>query len=132
MYHKDLLNLVFLELENGHTMINFSEINRKCNQIFQQQIKIMTTYSNEKIMTNVHNHKHGIYRRFYYNGQLLYDFNFLQGCKHGLWREWYEDGQLGLEKNYSHGQLHGICRWWHVNGQFWYEDNYIHGKKIEK
>jgi len=110
MYHKDLLNLVFLKLENGHDMINFSEINRKCNQIFHQQIKIMTTYANEKIMTNVHNHNH----------------------KHGICRWWHKNGQLWSEDNYLHGKQHGIQRAWYKNGELIYTKNYYHGKKIEK
>jgi len=105
MYHKDLLNLVFLELENGHDMINFNEINRKCNQIFHQQIKITITRHGDKFMKNIQGQKHGIRRGWDENGELWYEYNYYQGQRHGIHYEWYSNGQLQYENNYHYGKL---------------------------
>jgi len=110
---KDLLQLIFLELDHGHDMLNFSELSRRCQQIFHQQIKVTHKPESEskyerKYMKNNHHQKHGIYRWWDGNGYLIY------------------------EENYCQDQIHGICReWWRKNGEFMYEDYYLHGRKIE-
>jgi len=131
MYHKDLLNLVFLELENGHDMINFSEISRKCNQIFHQQIKIIT-YQTQKFLENIQGQAHGISRGWYSDGQLRYEENYIQGQSYGICRGWYDNGQLWYEHNYFHNKLHGIQRAWYKNGKLQYKYTFVHGKQIEK
>jgi len=135
MLHKDLLNLVFLEFENGHDMINFSELNHKCNQIFRQQIKIEDDLD-IKLMYNNQGQKHGIARTWYptyLTGQLWYEENYVRGQRHGISRGWYESGKLEYKHNYYQNQLHGICRAWHPTEKLWFEDNYIHGQRqIEK
>jgi len=128
---KDLLQLVFLELDHGYDMLNFSEISHKSNQIFHQQIKIIyrpaTKYKYQmEYMENNHHQKHGISRGWHNNGKSWYKHNYVQDQKHGISRGWDSDGQLWYEKNYYHDQLHGICREWHENGQLYYEHNYYH------
>jgi len=131
MHHKDLLQLVFLEFENGHDMLNFSEINRKCNQIFRQHIKIE---KNEKEygMKKHQGQLHGISRKWRNDGKLWYEDNCYQHQLHGIYREWHKNGQLRYEINYYQDQLHGICRAWYQNGKLHYELNYHCGTKIEK
>jgi len=93
MNHKDLLGVIFLEIENGHDMINFSEISRRCHQIFHQYIKIEDR-EYWKQMKNIHGQLHGICRGWHTNGQLQYEWNYLHGQKHGILRGWYQNGQL--------------------------------------
>jgi len=126
MYHKDLLNLVFQQFEDGHTMLNFSEISRKCHQIFSQHIKIEKNRVGDKQMKNVCNQKHGIFRRWYANGKPMLECNYFHDEFHGIWREWYGNGQLILKCNYFHDELHGIFRRWFSNGQLMSEVNYVH------
>jgi len=111
-------------------MLNFSELNRKSHQIFQQQIKI-TTGVTEKIMKNNHHQKHGIRRGWYQNGQLWYESNYLQDQRHGIRRGWHENGQFWFETNYYHNKLHGISRGWDDGGKLNYEYNYHYGIQIE-
>jgi len=156
MLIKDLLQLVFLELEHGHDMINFSEINRKSHQIFHQEIKVKKSGCEDISMLNkhgqlhgisrvwdengqlwweqnyMHGQLHGIYRRWHQNGQLGYEDNYSQGHKHGISRMWYPNGQLDYADNYHQGQLHGISRWWSDDGKSEYEANYHYGTQIEK
>jgi len=137
MHHKDLLQLVFLELDHGHDMINFSELNRKSQQIFHQQIKVSHKPENEfeyerKYMKNNHNQRHGLYYSWHFNGQLAYEHNHYQDRLHGISRGWYSNGQLGHEHNYIQGRLHGISRRWESYGELFSESNYCYGKLIEK
>jgi len=157
MNHKDLLGMVFSEFENGLDMLNFSEISRRCYQIFQQNIKIEDmNITNEKQMKNIHGQlhgicrgwwangklwykhnylsgqKHGICRTWYINGKLAYKHNHYQNKKHGICRRWYKNGQLSCEHKYHHGKKHGICRGWHPDGRLEYEDNYLSSSQIEK
>ena len=44
-------------------------------------------------------------------------------------RKYYDDGQLRYEWNYVNGQRHGLCKGWHENGQLWYEDKYVNGQR---
>jgi len=129
--HKDILQLVFLELDHGHDMLTFSELNHRCHQIFKQQIKIE---KNERIMVmKTHQGQwHGISRVWHQNGQLWVESNYMHDRRHGICRGWYKNGQLCYELNYLQGQKHGIRREWYPNGKLDYEANYYHGTQIEK
>jgi len=128
MQHKDLLNLVFHEFEDGHDMINFGEISRRCNQIFHQNIKIdMTDYSS-KFMKNNQGQKHGICRQWT-NGRLHFEDNYCHHKLHGITRAWYKNGQLDYIHNWWNHLLHGISYGWHENGQLRYENNWYLDQK---
>jgi len=134
MLIKDLLNLVFLEFENGHDMINFSEINRRCHQIFHKNIKVIhkletETKYEQKYMKNNQDQKHGIRRGWRGNRQLKYEYNYIQGQLHGICIGWNKNGQFNSESNYYQGKYHGISRGWYSNGQLKYKTNYVRGQK---
>jgi len=125
---KDLLQLVFLELDHGHDMINFSEINRKSHRIFQQQIEIK--HDNTSIyMLNKQGRRHGICRGYNFNGEeLWYENNYFHGRRHGLNRGWWANYSLPRYRDqYLHGKLHGIQYSWDENGFPYQEENYIYG-----
>jgi len=46
---------------------------------------------------------------WYSNGQLWYEWNFVNGQRHGVSKGWYSNGQLAYENNYVNGQRHGLC-----------------------
>jgi len=135
--HKDLLNLVFLELEYGHDMFNFSEINRRCNQIFYQHITIVKTISpiaGKKVIYTVAklmNLTHGIYRKWDLDGQLIYECHRFHGKWHGVRRQWFSNHQLWYEQNWYHARQHGISRYWRLNGKLSGEEKWHYGRQIE-
>jgi len=109
MLLKDILQLIFLEFDQGHDMLNFSEISRRCQRVFHEQIKIVhtpesSTHHEMKYMKN------------------------RQGQRHGLVRWWHSTGQLGYSANYFHGQTHGLAREWLPNGTVIYTVSYHHGQ----
>jgi MORN repeat variant len=77
-----------------------------------------------------HGQKHGLFKRWYDNGQIRYDHNYFNGEYHGIFRTWHENGQIWYENNYEHGERHGIHIGWYDNGQIWYENNYFKGRLI--
>ena len=55
---------------------------------------------------------------------------------HGLYKKWYENGQIEVETKYVDGRLYGLYKYWYKNGQSREETNYVddikmvnHGKK---
>jgi len=134
--HKDLLQLVFLELDHGLDMLDFSELNRKSNQIFRQQIKIIHKPETDseyerKWMENNHHQKHGIYRKWYLNEQLYCERNYHQGKRHGILRAWNENGKIWYKDSYYQGQRHGIQYGWYSSGKISTKSNYHYGTRIE-
>jgi len=86
MLPKDLLNLVFWELEDGHDIINFSEISRRCHQIFRQNLEIVRTVD-----------CNGDYKIFTRQKRTQQIYGL---CR--VW--WWENGQLKYKLNYYHGK----------------------------
>jgi len=109
MLPKDLLNLVFWELEDGHDIINFSEISRRCHQIFHQNLEVVKKidlYGDPKIFTRQKRtqQKHGLYRVWWNNGQLYVERNFIHDQNHGLHQSFLFGGFLSVEYYYYHGK----------------------------
>lgn len=102
---KDILQLIFLEIEFGKDMINFSEISRRCHQIFQQIIKVERGH-NEIYMVNT------------------------QGQLHGLMREWDELDHLKMSLNWFRNEKHGYSYRQLFLG-WYYNDYYRHGYKLK-
>ena len=65
--------------------------------------------------------KHGKGRRWYENGQLLYEVDYINGNPDGKDRGWYENGQLRYEFDYKNGKRDGKSRGWYENGQLEYD-----------
>ena len=55
-----------------------------------------------------------------------------EGKTHGLYQKWYSNGQLREEIKYVNGEKDGLDQWWHSNGQKKLEVNYVNGKLISK
>jgi len=135
---KDILNLIFWELEHGRDMINFSELNRRSQQIFRQNIvidKFDGTYNNGRQATRMNiahtTKRHGL-SRGYKNGRLEYEFNRYHGQRHGTWSRWYPNGKLKFEENWHHGKAHGSHRTWYSNGELESIHLFYDGLPIEK
>ena len=74
---------------------------------------------------------HGIFRRWYLNGQLAKQHTYKNDVRNGTFSYWYENGQVRDVKKYKDGKLHGTCCKWHENGQLEnkcsYKDGKLHG-----
>jgi len=106
---KDLLNLVFQEIESGHDMLNFSEISRRCHQIFHQNLEVVTEkgfdctliFTQHRITGLIH----GVYRRHWFIIHELYEANWSYGKWHGSIRRWNNKRELILEEHWHHDRI---------------------------
>jgi antitoxin component YwqK of YwqJK toxin-antitoxin module len=66
-------------------------------------------------------------RRYYENGQLCWEGNYVNGKRNGVWKEYYDNGQLSWEVNYVAGKEDGVWKTYYENGQLCWEGNYVDG-----
>lgn len=60
--------------------------------------------------------KHGLWTRWYPNGQIAQQGTFEHDIPIGHFTWWYSNGQKAAEGNYQHGLPTGQWVWWHANG----------------
>jgi len=94
---KDILGLVFWELDKGHDLITFSEISRRCHQIFHQNLEV-------------------IRKNDFEDAPKIYTIARKENMVYGLYRWWHQNGQLYQEHNYIHGKCHYNCEWYTDGG----------------
>ena len=73
--------------------------------------------------------KEGIYRKYYENGQLCEEVNYIDDKMNGIYKRYHENGQLWIEVNYIDNEKNGIYKSYYENGQLWLEVNYIDDKE---
>jgi len=137
---KDLLGLVFWELDHGHDLINFSEIDQRCNDIFQQNLEVVKNidpvgdpliYMQHKLTKQ----KYGLLRHWWEGTKstLFSENNYCHGKLHGRRREWWSNGTLFFEIHYHYGEFHGWNKKWNESGQLVYSKYFHYGiRQIEK
>ena len=79
--------------------------------------------------------KHGEYKRWSDEAELLVHCFYKDGEKHGEYKEWYEESvftvtkhQLQIHGFYKNGKVHGECKIWHEDGQLKRKMFYIDGE----
>ena len=113
-----------LEFDNYKDKSFNIEIKEKSDSEFR--LSYVTSYVNGK--------KHGIEKKYYESGQLLWEIPFVNGKRHGIWKGYYESGQLLWETPYINGEAHGIGKGYYESGQLRAEIPFVNGKRhgIEK
>ena len=48
---------------------------------------------------------------------------------HGSWERYWDNGQLWYNGNYVNGNRHGYFEYYYDNGQLWSKGNYVNGNK---
>jgi antitoxin component YwqK of YwqJK toxin-antitoxin module len=61
--------------------------------------------------------RHGLFREYARNGQVISEGTYKDGREHGQWRDFYEDGQLAAEGHYADGREIGEWRYWDREGK---------------
>lgn len=61
---------------------------------------------------------------YYPNGQIEYEWNYVNGGKHGIQKGWHENGTLSFEFNYVNDHMDGQQKSWYENGKLQSENNY--------
>jgi len=118
MLPKDLLVMVFDQIENGHDMIKFGELNRKCHQIWKQKITVEGKNNDKAMYLRNQSEKiqHGIRHfgvvRTDYLWNVTSEINWYYNQKHGAHLYWDLDGNPSITQHYCHNQLHGLQFSW--------------------
>jgi len=132
MLLRDLLEMVFNEFEDGHDMLNFREINRKCHQIFHQNLEICHEGQSSYTQKKQTKQQHGLFRCINWLDRLQTLLNYVNGEYHGIQRQYSTTGHIYLEGSYHHGIRHGpASKWWwcsdHIMVKTTYYNNKLHG-----
>jgi len=80
--------------------------------------------------------RHGEYKSWYNNGQLLQHYFCKDGKREGAYKNWYSiNGQLREYYFYKDGKKEGECKSWHYNAQLrihcFYKDDKLEGEYKE-
>mmetsp|Transcript_11463 Transcript_11463/g.12579 ORF Transcript_11463/g.12579 Transcript_11463/m.12579 type:complete len:150 (-) Transcript_11463:47-496(-) len=72
--------------------------------------------------------KHGKWqRRMRKNNKLTEEHFWSHGVEHGEWKRWYDNGQLLGQCNYVNGKQEGEYNRWYNNGQLYEQRYYVNG-----
>jgi hypothetical protein len=76
--------------------------------------------------------KSNIVTEYYYdNGQIRVYYHINErGDRHGLYKRWYRNGQLGAQCEYVNGHKYGLYQTWTENGQLEFYTWYDSGKCV--
>jgi antitoxin component YwqK of YwqJK toxin-antitoxin module len=73
--------------------------------------------------------KHGPYRKWAANGNLILEGRYEEGKQQGRWSEYYDSGRDKRIIEYEDGVYDGAWTKWYESGQKWAEGTYREGKK---
>ena len=94
-----------------------------CQQLYFFSVRICKT--------NSLGNREGIFKSYYYNGQLYVEANFIDDIENGIFKSYYLNGQLFQKGNYIYGKKNGIYKSYYEHGQLWEEKNYINDVIVE-
>ena len=102
---------------------NYRGVKSEEKKYDNENVSIKKWYDNgklneEDILALGGSQKNGIWKSYYYHGQLEEEGNYVNGYKNGIWKSYYSDGQLASEINYLEGRRNGTHREWFNNGKF--------------
>jgi antitoxin component YwqK of YwqJK toxin-antitoxin module len=60
--------------------------------------------------------RHGLFRAYSEDGELISEGSYSNGREEGLWRDFHENGQIAAEGFYVAGKEHGLWRFWSSDG----------------
>ena len=72
--------------------------------------------------------KHGSYKLYFDNGQLMSVGSYDRGSFTGSYESWHVNGEKAVSGNYVGGSQDGTWNWWHENGMRKATANYKRGK----
>ena len=76
--------------------------------------------------------RNGKGKEYNYNGELLFEGEYINGIRNGKGKEYYSNGKLLFEGEYINGRRNGKGKEYYSNGNLLFEGDYINGKRIGK
>ncbi len=91
------------------TELNLAEIPYETGEIHFRYARVMATDGTRWI-------RHGLFREYHTNGQVIAEGHYVDGKEEGLWRTFYPDGRMASEGHYQDGREAGDWRYWNADG----------------
>ena len=66
---------------------------------------------------------------YYWDGELSFEGEYLNGKRKGKGKEYYKDGKLKFEGEYLNGKRNGKGKEYYDNGKLEFEGEYLNGEK---
>ncbi len=85
--------------------------------------ELLTKYNSKK-------QSDGWFRRYWENGNLRYEWRFVNGKQNGVSRAWWPNGDLKNERIYEAGNPHGPLIGWYENGKISGIRHYDNGNRV--
>jgi len=79
-------------------------------RIYKQQQLVSSEYF-------VDGKRHGLYIKYFANGQVSYQAVFKDGLRHGEATSWWQNGNLMSKTPYTEGKMHGFAYQWYKTGE---------------
>ncbi len=73
--------------------------------------------------------KHGVSTVYYPNGKISETLNFSNNKEHGIWVQYFQNGRVSLKSSFKEGKLHGEYLQYHPNGMSYVTGNYNQNRR---
>ncbi len=93
--------------------------------------KYYSFYTGTITSTEVYNKgvKNGIEKKYYPNGQVSEETEWVNNAKHGIWNQYFDDGVKKLKTSYSFNNMNGSYTLYWPNGNIFILGHYVDNKR---
>ena len=114
------IDKITLTRKQGESFYNQKKFNGILFQtLFENDTKLLGKYVNGK--------KHGVWKKFYENGNLKEIRSYNNGIKYGKHTGYYNNGRKQFEYNLKNDEYHGLKRAWNKEGIMIQKMNFLRG-----
>lgn len=103
--------LFFFNLNVGYAKTNYEDLVKRNGFYYKKLSDTPFTGKIDSLITNgsfIRGKKHGIWIRYYQNGNLASKGEFKNGIEEGLWTEYHINGQIYTKGIYKNGKREGV------------------------
>lgn len=103
--------LFFFNLNVAYAKTNYEDLVKRNGLYYKKFSDIPFTGKIDNLITNgsfIRGKKHGIWIRYYQNGNLAFKGEFKNGIKEGLWIEYHSNGKIYTKGIYKNGKREGV------------------------
>ena len=71
----------------------------------------------------------GLVKEFNYNGELLFEGEYIDGKRNGKGKEYFNDGDILFEGEYKNGKRNGEGKEYYEEGKLYFEGKYLNDNR---
>ena len=76
--------------------------------------------------------RHGVWAKYYHNGNLFYKSSAKNGVVHGLYTSYHDNGNLAEEGKMKMGSKDGLWKYYDISGPLYLEELYKNKMRIDE